>query len=337
MTTLPAHLGLIPRPFNFLASSEGLNNRLMELTGAVKVERAEHAKPEPLGYYRLDLGEMRGIRFGKVVHTACAQLVQEAAELANSALDAGVPAPPSMAPLTLDCNHTLFIHPWIEGNFSRGTRAEMQSLGVCLARLHAFFRTTGPPTAEAASFWMDSWASLENLAGNRQLGTEEIQGLRQLLTRHDEVQTRLRRQSQRLHNDLHPGNILFDEQGQVLAFLDFEEALTSWGYFWIDLAWVIERFCLMTAPLETARAQMWHFLHAYFPTGIPDEDWRLVLRDAILWKNYHALGVLHRQYQLTGRMQRDEWDKFIKVLQAAKHGLAFLTEASSVKGRFEAE
>lgn len=324
---LPAHPGLIPRPFHFSATDRGWTARLIQLTGAVKVERAQHAKPIPLGYYRLDLGERQGVRFGKVVHRDCAQRIHEAAELANACLEAGVPAVANARPLTLGDDHVLFLHPWIEGEFSRGTRTEMHSLGQGLLRLHAFLRSSGPPTAQPASFWVDSWRSLEDLQGNPGLNTEQDRGLRELLARRDEAQARLTSQAQRLHNDVHPGNVLFDNQGGLLAFLDFEEALTSWGSPWIDLAWVIERFCLTAVPLEAGQERARHFLHAYFPARGLDEDCRPMLQDAILWKNYHALGVLGRQHRLTGVVQQDEWEKFTYMLGIATHHIDPLVDA----------
>jgi Ser/Thr protein kinase RdoA (MazF antagonist) len=55
----------------------------------------------------------------------------------------------------------------------------------------------------------------------------------------------LNRDAQMIHNDLHPGNVLFNASTTTFHFLDFEEAASSWLSPVMDLSWVIERFCLM--------------------------------------------------------------------------------------------
>jgi Ser/Thr protein kinase RdoA (MazF antagonist) len=292
---------------------------MAELTGAVRVERAVHVCPAPLGYYRLTLGGSGQRRFGKVVAVEDAGRESAASLLAGAAAFAGVPALRQLGgPAELDAEYRLFQWSWIDGTFATGSDAEMRALGRATGGLHRFLRSRGRPAADGDATWAARWLTLDALAASGRLQGPVARRLDAFLSRGREVQASLMTDAQPVHDDLHPGNVLFDEQGRVLALLDFEEALQSVGTPWIDLAWVVERFCLLGPRPEHAEDLAFCFLEAYGVTGSRARASASRLTDAILWRTYRALGVLAAQQDEGGKdaEAQAEWRKFVAISTA---------------------
>ena len=68
--------------------------------------------------------------------------------------------------------------------------------------------------------------------------------------------------AQRIHADLHPGNIIFTKKLQKLFFLDFEDAVSSWGNPLSDVAMVIER-CILMSDLSQRQKLVSLFIQSY--------------------------------------------------------------------------
>lgn len=318
MRRAPAHPGAAPRPLRFRELHDAVALRLREITGAAWVERAQHPTPAPAGYYRLGGGALASPVFAKVL--TASQMTREApaSTLADLAARAQLPTLHTLGPtVALDGTHDVLCWPWVEAHFSTGTALELTHLGAALRHLHNFLRQ------QATSDWQargrravdKNWENLEHLA---QLPDQQphLRGaLKQLLQNRSSVDTLLMTQAQPIHDDLHCGNVLFNANGQVTAFLDFEEALDAFASPWLDLSWVVERFC--TGPdAATIRRNTTHFLQAYQPDGFHEpapitEDRLKVLG---LWRNLRALALLHR---MPGRPPHwhEEWKKFSQMLE----------------------
>jgi Ser/Thr protein kinase RdoA (MazF antagonist) len=180
--------------------------------------------------------------------------------------------------------------------------------------LHAFLRSTPTGPERAQADWAARWSSLEALAWTARLQGPLAQRLARFLSRRVEVQGLLSDGAQPVHDDLHPGNVLFGRDGDVLAFLDFEEALHSHGSTWIDLAWIIERFCLLGPAPARADLLARSFLDAYCQAGGRPSGAAGVLADALLWRNYRALAVLAAQPEPSTPARHAEWSKFCGIL-----------------------
>lgn len=274
----------------------------------------------PLGYYRLGFADHAQV-FAKVMRQEDAQVSWHAAHLADRAAQARIPAPRLAGPvIALDAEHCLIAQEWLPARFADGQPMQMRSLGTQLARLHAFLREDLPPSSGLGAHlqWQSSWQRMETLAVRALLPSAQAEALERLLRRRAWVQETLLSQDEPLHNDLHPGNILFTPTGHVRAFLDFEEALNARGNAWLDLAWVIERFC-MIGPRPTRGASLARtFLDAYFGHGRGRLSRLPLLQDALMWKNFHALGLLQEIDAHRGAEGAREWRKFCWLVAHAQ-------------------
>ena len=288
-----------------------------------------HPSASPLGYYRL--GRSDGVSFfGKVVAARDQDRHASAARLADAAVRAGVRALSLVAgPVPLDTNHSLFLWPWKDEKFANGSAGELRALGAALAQLHEFFRSDPAAHGSTEPSWSERWLSIEALGRSQQLEGRPAQQLDRFLSRRDEVQARLTLAAHTLHDDLHPGNVLFGPDGDVMALLDFEEALHSHGSAWIDLAWVVERFCLLGPAPARAEFLASCFLESYALGGPAPRGGEGVLEDAILWRNYRALGVLAVQAEPATQARRAEWRKFCQILDALDDWRPMLTRLDS--------
>ena len=318
MTRAPAHPGAAPRPLQFRELGGATAARLREITGAVWVERAEHPTPAPAGYYRLGGGSLPAPVFAKVLTPAQMARETPASALADDAARANLPTLHTMgAPVALDDTHHVLCWPWVEAQFSVGKPVELAHLGAALRQLHAFLRlhATSAWQARGRRVLDITWANLEQLAQTTERETHLFRALQQLLQNRSQFETLLLAEAQPVHDDLHRGNVLFNAHGQVTAFLDFEEALDAFASPWLDLSWVVERFCV-GPDTATTRQNTTHFLQAYRPEGFNEPlqitNQRLELFG--LWRNLRALALLHKM-PVHPPHWHEEWEKFSQVVQ----------------------
>jgi Ser/Thr protein kinase RdoA (MazF antagonist) len=328
MTRIPAHPGKEPLALQFSTLHGTRAMPLIRATGAALVERALHPTFFPLGYYRLSGGQLSKPVFAKIL--AAEQMAREAlaCDLANRAASAGLPALHSMGKTSaLDDTHYLMCWPWVDAHFYKGTTAELSNLGAALRRLHDFLRQQMTPEWETRGRRAldTAWQSFENLVQATPLEAHIASALRQLLQDRQGVDCLLADQAQPLHNDLHRGNVLFDDRGRVFAFLDFEEAIDSFASPWLDVSWVVERFCVESQARIT-RQKIEKVLTTYRPAGLKDMQCKIGNRLKVLglWRNLHSLALLHRM-PIRSPHWRREWKKF-------SHNVGFLMLTSDENG-----
>lgn len=318
MMRVPAHPGQTLRPLQFLTLDDELAARLRLLTGAERVERALHPVPAPVGYYRLSKGHLGDRVFAKIVPTAQTSRQWAASQLSDAAAKTGLPALRSLAePLVLDEAHAILQWPWVDGRFTEGSQEDLISLGAAMRDLHRFLRELATPVWQARGrcAWKATWQSMQRLAASGTLDQDLASALDDLLQHPHRTEAVLWADAQPIHDDLHRGNVLFGSDGRVLAFLDFEEALDSFASPWVDLSWIVERFC--TPPPGTAPVpqSMSAFLRAY---GRPAYDAGAAhcLGVATRWRNFRALAVLQGLDERPDHWQQ-EWQKFCRFVRAA--------------------
>lgn len=132
------------------------------------------------------------------------------------------------------------------------------------------------------------------------------------------------RDSQIIHGDLNPGNILINKGSKLIHFLDFEDMLHSYLPVLYDLAFIIERNILL--PLNDAQkafALSKVFLKAYFESG---GNYKYHTSDEyILCILSLRAFLLLIQNAINGHSEdRIEWDKFYYLSQHAEKNLKLM-------------
>jgi hypothetical protein len=284
---------------------------LADASGATLVERAVHARPAPLGYYRLTIPGV-SVKFGKVVLLPEAPRLEAANRLARRLARYGVPVIAAWRGYKqLGSDYALFLHEWIAGSFSIGGEEEVAELGRAIAHMHLGLRQI------RLHINANRWDLLESLLDSRMLKGEPAKLLQDFMQRRHIVEDQLSSSRQVIHNDLHPGNVLFAE-GRVAAFLDFEEAVHSTGNPLIDISWVLERFCFLRHELGSAEQRASRFLSSYLsvaPCPIVRPGGTV---DCMFWRIFFALAILAQAPRPDAPGWNAEWNKFLSVLSSVK-------------------
>jgi hypothetical protein len=260
MVHAPVHSGLRPRDLEFESAPETVLAGLSPAIPLDRLDRAVYAAPSPLGYYRGRTPDGRNL-FIRIVPESRRPTQLRVDRIAEFAGSRSVSTPPPLAGspfAVLDC--WAFAYPWLSGEHSAPMTAErIGLLGRKIAELHAVLRDfPGREAVRAASD--DNWNARRSLLRSlaRRIGDarpvgDQLATLERGWTTTFEL---LNGDAQMIHNDLHPGNVLFNESTSTFHFLDFEEAGSSWLSPMMDLSWVIERFCLLkeSGSRECARA-----------------------------------------------------------------------------------
>lgn len=312
----PAHLGLVPTSLQLVPAPPPVTAAIASLFPTGSAERAIHASNPPLGYYRL-ISETGLVSFAKVVSPARAPTVERASLLGNDVGASGVPVPAFRAgPLTMPDGEQLFIYDWMDGHFFGSTLRELKGLGSVVANLHRVLPQCVDQTTDVHADWFDACkAAIARMAGEQHKWPEEAAAARSVIERWERGMEWLRLEAQPVHNDLHPGNVLFNGRAEVCAVLDFEEALCAWYSPLVDLSWVVERWCVLRMPAKDAFASASIFLDSYYdrmgrPTRLP----RGVLSYLISWRSVVALSLLNSQRWDDSAAWRSEWNKFKGIL-----------------------
>lgn len=293
MNRVPVHAGLAPDPLVYADAGDPRALALAAACGAVRVEAAQ-GPGHDAGCYRLTAPS--GVRwFARLVPQALAAGATQAAALAARLSEhcPEVPAPRG-DPLRLATGHAAIVWPWLDGRFAQGHPPEAAALGATVARLHAGLRELDARSRwlDADAAWAAAWDRLVPWVAGGGPGGAAGEAVDRLLRDRSATEARLRSDQQPLHNDLHPGNVFFDAAGGVQAVFDWEEALHSAGSPWIDLAWVVERFCATPGgDLDLDRSAA--FLAAWRSQAGPFARPRPgVLHDAMAWRSVQALALL---------------------------------------------
>ncbi len=315
MSNAPAHKGLSPSPFQFEPVSEQVKNLIAAVQPVASLERAHHASRLPLGYYRAILEDNRQL-FLKVVSPERAPLIEHSSKLGNRIAKFDIPVSYFLSgPLPLANGDILFVYEWVDGVFFDGSFKMLDSIGTLLARLHEVLPQLIDKNSVQCRLEED-FKRISALAADGTGWSTADRHAKQLLQNWANVTRDLTRDCQPIHNDLHPGNILFCNDGRVAAVLDFEECLTSRFNPAVDLSWIIERWCLLHEGGGDGRVAGNFFLEAYFRNSsrgngcsfdevVTISQYRCVAALALIWQR-RSKNDLHSD---------EEWGKFISILE----------------------
>ncbi|KRE14414.1 hypothetical protein ASE66_13620 [Bosea sp. Root483D1] len=265
MTALPPHSGFAPRPLAYKPAPDHLAGMIAAVMAATEIEQADVPVSPPRGYYRATDRGGKPV-FIKIVDARRAEILASANEIVAKLAARAVPTITCIhGPSTLETGDVLFAYRWADGSFGEPTPPQLKSLGRAIVRMHGALAAVNIDTT------LRDWSSshrtmLEAAAEDTANSGFERQAARDLLDRWGDFVRALTDDAQPIHNDLHPGNVLF-EGHEVSAFLDFEETMSGPLSPIVDLHWVWERWCLLRLDPNQALTAALTFLDAYLDAG----------------------------------------------------------------------
>jgi thiamine kinase-like enzyme len=139
---------------------------------------------------------------------------------------------------------------------------------------------------------------------------EQAGWLRNLAERFDPWLQRLP-SAQCIHGEVHPGNVIFSQEGEAVL-VDFEESVHHFtSPFW-DLAFLVQRFGLGDAPEETLLKERLAVIAEHYGTSLQGLSWMM---RQIAWYSVSML----LSYSLNQVVSpRSEYDKFVRLERQAR-------------------
>jgi len=302
----PAHPGVAPSPLLF-SPVEG--NWLRETLPDLAIARVEKADgnmvPAEAGYYRLTLANGQ-LLFAKVKVGERAAKEAKAAALSSDLNHLGAASlAPDRAQIRRADGLSVFVYPWIEQAFYDESLEGIANLGEALAFLHVKMRHLSgsmEPQKHLFEIWEDRLAMVPAASFG--------EDYRRLLAGAGE--TFSRGTSQIAHNDIHRGNVIFDTSN-VVAFIDFEDAVETNSSPLVDIAAGLERFCLLPEPSEEKA-------HAFLASYAKASGGSLAatsfeIAQVGLCRCYHAIAILELSRAPTNPIWQTERRKFDALLE----------------------
>ena len=327
MARAPAHSSVAPVPLVFHPAPQETTRLIQQVVPARSVERAAHPDGPPAGYYRITL-EDGTRRFARIVSASQASAVRAGVEIQQALARRGIPAAPlAMTPTTLPGGFVLFVFHWIHGRFATPNEDQIRALAGTVTRLHGLLRSNDiGGFDEAVESVVEPPESMERLA-QAETRHEEGRAARYLVECWAAVRAILNHQAQRIHNDLHPGNVLFDPNDRVAALLDFEEAAHSFYSPAVDLSWIVERFCFV----RLGGSEAVHLATAFLDSYAEHSEGELLfargwLEQVTRWRCVTALAVLERDRDRLAAAWNEERSKFRFILSQLDSWRPFLSE-----------
>lgn len=309
---MPAFDGVVPAAPHFVAAGTEISQRLRSVTGVGgSVHRLDVNRPSPQGVYRIGTGTTGAL--AKVVpNLRSADLDRVDKLLANLSSVAPIVRPVQQTPMRYDAGHMVHAYPLIQGRFAEPSMLDCFRVGAVIALLHRSLAGL-PDSGSIRQAASDRHHHLETVAAaiaekTDQLGSRSAD-LAQIAPFVPEFGGK---NCQPLHGDLNPGNVLLVDGGADVV-IDFEDALHSWGEVEADIAFAIERFCIVPArQQEQCIALSWALVSGYrVAGGIPVFDRPGSLLENLKAANWRALMVLAALEARGESRPATEWKKFL--------------------------
>ena len=318
----PAHPGHDPIPLRFSPVDGKWLLKIFADLPIAKVEKAADGSGNTeAGYYRLTLADGR-LLFAKVKSGERATREHKAAELSSQLNRLGAATlAAERTEVRQEDGLSLFLYPWIEPAFYDESLKGLANMGEALALLHSRMRNLPQPNATRKHL-VDIWEDRLRLAHN----ADHAEDYLRLLSGAGDALARTT--SQIAHNDIHRGNVIF-EGSEVVAFIDFEDAVETRSSPLVDIAASLERFCLSPTPSEVkVRALLAGYASA--SDGTYETSASEIIQVG-LCRCYHALTVLELSKAPENPAWLDErkkfsalldkWPLWREIIRSALHGL----------------
>jgi Ser/Thr protein kinase RdoA (MazF antagonist) len=326
----PAHKELIPASFFYQEYEDAALLLQLQQNGfaALKLLKANYNSDSPIGYYKIILeGEkplfMRIARPSKKGQLLRANVIARQIEHHKNkrANDLTFTANYLIAAIDYMSASTPFfilIYPWLDGNLLQNDSLEsMQELGANLAYMHNIMKDI--PATAIKQRTNKHFEALET-ALKRYAPQSPYTDILQAWENYKDIALENR---QLIHNDLHRGNIIFDNDN-ALHFLDFEEACTAYLNPVLDISWIAERFCLIGDGGLSASEKFSAFIEKYAAINpkLPHEDIAAQIKVCIKVRSYYCLALIHEaksQNPLTKLDSEEAKFKYILHLTSDKN------------------
>lgn len=118
--------------------------------------------------------------------------------------------------------------------------------------------------------------------------------------------------AQCLHGEVHPANVLFQEEDKTAVLIDFEESVHIFAPCEWDLAFFVQRFCLRDSPSAAIAQQRIRIIFDAY--GRPASDLVFMMRQ-VAWFSIAIIVDLRVSQGILTPLA--EYDKFIKLEQQA--------------------
>lgn len=307
---------------SFRAAPREAAERLQLAVG--KIRSVESAPPYGSGlggFYRIETADEREPIFVKVLDAVHAQRQVQADRIARWVDSQGVSAsvllpgyPRPLPEIDGDGDGEMFVlaYPFVAGRFALRDELESGLVGGIVARLHLALRVA-PFAPEIQSAGAAALSDLRSRAQQIRAGDSphaaEVVDLFQ--ARGGDLDF-FEGPSQAVHGDLNRSNVLVTPSEEAVV-IDFEEAPSAWMPTAVDVAFALERFCLVPDPrtaerLAGAFADSYRSVHG--PLALPP-GWLARARRAL------ALRALVRLVDLCSSgsaVAESEWQKFLPVV-----------------------
>jgi Ser/Thr protein kinase RdoA (MazF antagonist) len=252
--------------------------------------------------------------------------------LTKLAADAPVVRAKEMRLLDATCGLAMFVYPFIEANSPRPVAGDLARVGRLAAALHrslAWLDHSAIAAASAARLAMLRETAELLRSNSRKLGPEP-QLLAEIAAWSWTWEASVA--DQPLHGDLHGGNILLGRDGTDVV-IDCEDVPHSFGPALLDLAFAMERLCLVPAQDETQACDGAAALFTGYLGGrsamLPGR--RGDLAAALRFLNWRSLMIL-AALELRGETAPpSEWNKFFQLWSSAEK---FAPAIAEIEARF---
>lgn len=148
----------------------------------------------------------------------------------------GAPVLPLLEPPVQFDRHCYSVQPYIEHHLYCGALTDLEALGTSLKKLSDAFIDLPQWDAPKAHI-VDIWTTGAMASSIEKTAHETCSS----------TFSHMRRDGGIAHNDLHPGNVLFGENGNVII-IDFEESMIHQSHPMLDFHAAVERFVLVHQP-----------------------------------------------------------------------------------------
>ncbi|WFE69798.1 phosphotransferase [Thiomicrospira sp. R3] len=278
------------------------------------------------GFYRI---EAKSPVFIKCVEESRFEKQREADRIAAYVmLSCGIKTSCCLAgfPITLpEQQYSLFVYPYVNSGFIGPSPANMTKLGELIARTHqclaqAPFKDQIKSQGLARFSWIES--TLDFFASEPIVIPDQASAILQSIPAG--FLRVMQENAQPIHGDLNVGNILQDEQDELIL-IDFENSYFSWSSPLVDLAFVMERFILIREDIDK-QACLLSLLQAYKRLSdvcFHDASKVIHVLQALSVRSLLLLTELARQ---GGEVRDSEWQKFIYLYHATTEYQPLLDE-----------
>jgi hypothetical protein len=216
---------------------------------------------------------------------------------------------------------------YCHGRHCNGSRADADALGEALGEMHASLRVF--PQAALVERRSASNVAQLTTARDEALATalpsipDEYRALVQSAAKRYDPSFDFGAQSQCLHGDITPGNVIFDADGKVF-FCDFEDAAFTFHDRLFDIASAVLRFCIASpAPTDesSAEGRRQGFFDAYGNSGenVPAAHLVDQAMSNLVDHNVMVMWALTREGYLSSET---EWSKFEHLRERADAQIA---------------